>query len=97
MEERAGDRVREGRHEQRFETYLERLRNDAQVVEAEIHCEGETHQIEFAHVFVLVLKERFKPGAMAQGKIPVVTLDPFLDRFAAPLRRDQLRRAGGGE
>src|ERR1700686_1042908 len=49
MKERPRDRFGKWRNQECFRTYLERLRGNSKVVEAEIQGKGQAHQIELAH------------------------------------------------
>ena len=87
------DRLGKWRNQKRFRTDLKRLRGDTKVVEAQIQGKGQAHQIELAHVFVFVFEDRFEPAAVTAAEIAVVPHDPLLHWLAAPLGRDQFRRA----
>ena len=88
MEERTGVSIGKRRHEERFDSHLERLRSDAEVVEAQVHGKGETHQVELADVFILVLIDGFEPAGVAHGKGAIVTFRALKARFTAPLSGD---------
>ena len=60
---------------QTLDSHLERLRYDPQIIQTEIQQEGQSHEVELTHVFVLVLINGLKPAVIAHGEISVVTLN----------------------
>src|SRR6202522_2868420 len=80
-----------------FDAAAEGLRDDAGVVEADVHDEGQTHQVEFAHVFVFVLVNAAKPAAVAVGKSAIVPDDEVGDWLAFLLGEDEAEGGEGGE